>query len=533
MTLSRRALFRSAAAVAGVAAVTGVTGLAEEAVAGAWSVGRTTLDRVLLRGPAGRHGWRPVVTGAGEPHLVRDDLAGPRGGRRKRRTPVLAFVQLSDVHIVDAQSPLRKEMAEVLSSSAYRPHEVLTAHVAEAMVREINQIGRGPVTGTDLALALQTGDNSDNGQYNETRWNIDLLDGGTVRQDSGDLSRYEGVMDDDPTYYDEKFWHPGAPQGLPVDQYRKAGFPRLPGLLDECRRPFRAHGLRMEWFTAFGNHDGLWQGNFVHTEPDNAIAVGDRKNTTKGVRTVTPDPDRRLLSPTEMVAEHFATTGLPVGHGFTEQNRQDGTAYYTVDRGTDRLVRFIVLDSVNPYGGQNGSLDPAQFAWLQQQLQEAADRLVVVACHHPSWSMSNATVPTGAPPDRVLGPAVVEELLAHENVVAWVNGHTHRNAVKAHTRPAGGGFWEINTASHIDWPQQSRIIEVVDNHDSTLSIFATMVDHGAPVRMPSHLHGPVRLAALGRLLAANDPQEQSTDRRGKRRDRNVELVLPAPAFLRA
>ncbi|HEU5045349.1 MAG TPA: metallophosphoesterase, partial [Nocardioidaceae bacterium] len=273
-------------------------------------------------------------------------------------------------------------------------------------------------------------------------------------------------------------------------------------------------------------------GNFVHTGPDNAIAVGDRKNTSKGVRTVTADPDRRLLSASEMVAEHFTTTGLPVGHGFTEQNRQDGTAYYTVDRGTDGLVRFIVLDSVNPYGGQNGSLDPAQFAWLQQQLQDAADRLVVVACHHPSWSMTNATVPTGAPADRVLGGQLVEELLAHENVVAWVNGHTHRNTVRAHSRPAGGGFWEINTASHIDWPQQSRIIEVVDNHDDTVSIFATMVDHGAPVRMPSHLDGPVRLAALGRLLAANDPQEQSTDRRGKRRDRNVELVLPAPAVLR-
>ena len=42
----------------------------------------------------------------------------------------------------------------------------------------VNQAERGPVTGLRLALALQTGDNSDNSQYNEVRWNIDVLDGG-------------------------------------------------------------------------------------------------------------------------------------------------------------------------------------------------------------------------------------------------------------------------------------------------------------------------------------------------------------------
>ena len=41
----------------------------------------------------------------------------------------------------------------------------------------------------------------------------------------------------------------------------------------------------------------------------------------------------------------------------------------------------------------------------------------------------------------------------------------------------------------------------------------------------------MKLAALGRLLAANDPQERTDDRRGRRKDRNVELLVPAPAFL--
>ncbi len=530
MTLTRRDLFRSAGAVGAAAALTGVGGLADQAVAGTSGRRRATLDSVIAKGRKGRGDWRPLVRRDGERHLVRTALGTPaKDGRKGRRTALLAFAQLSDVHIVDAQSPARLEGGDVVVSAAYRPQEVLTAHVAEAMVREINEVGRGPVTGKKLAFAIQTGDNSDNSQYNEIRWNIDLLDGGRIRQDSGDLSRYEGVMDGDPDFYDPSFWHPhGTPAGKQKDKYRaQYGFPRVPGLLDDCRRPFRARGLDFEWFAALGNHDQLMQGNAPRTDALAAQATGEKKSTSMGIRTVTPDPDRRPLTRSETVAEHFTTIGLPVGHGFTEQNRTDGTAYYTFDRG---VVRFVVLDSVNENGGAEGSIDQAQHTWLQEQLAAATDHLVVVASHHTSWTMDNATAgPTGP---RVLGSDVVATLLAHENVVAWVNGHTHSNSVRAHARQGGGGFWEINTASHIDWPQQSRIIEVVDNHDRTLSIFTTMLDHGAPLKPGPDLDGPMKLAALGRLLAANDPQERDTRRRGTRKDRNVELLLPAPALLR-
>jgi len=488
-----------------------------------------------------------------------------------RRKPLLAFAQLSDVHIVDAQSPMRVEYVDRyddkdqpgdpstgLFGAAYRPHEVLTAHIAEAMVREINRIGAGPVTGKPLAFAIQTGDNSDNSQYNELRWNIDTLDGGEVRADSGDLTRYEGVMDGDPTYYDTHYWHPdGTPAGKADDQPRsKYGFPEVPGLLDAARRPFQAAGLGIPWYTALGNHDPLSQGNFPSTMQLNTVAVGPLKMispptgvsqadvldalrgnyadfvaafaATPYVRQVTPDPDRRLLHRGEIVEEHFTTTGTPVGHGFTETNRADGTAYYTFDRG---LVRFVVLDTVNPNGEANGSLDQTQFAWLQGQLQASAGRLVVIASHHTASTMDNPLVGTGGDSEpRVLGDEVVAELLLHDNVIAWVNGHTHTNNVWAHQREGGGGFWEINTASHIDWPQQSRLIEVADNRDGTLSIFATMVDHGGP--LSGSLDGPMGLAGLARELAANDWQERELNRRGTRKDRNVELLVKAPAFLR-
>ena len=537
MKLTRRDLFRAAGAIGGAAAI---GGLAAEAVAGFAPRGRTTLDVTLRKGPAGAGGYRPVIRADGEPHVVRTDRGAPaRRGRGSRRKPLLAFAQLSDVHIVDAQSPMRVEYVDRyddkdqpgdpttgIFGAAYRPQEVLTAQIVEAMVREINQIGAGPVTGKPLAFAIQTGDNSDNSQYNEIRWNIGVLDGGEVRADSGDLTRYEGVMDGDPIYYDTHYWHPdGTPEGKDDDQPRsRYGFPEVPGLLDAARRPFRAAGLGMPWYTALGNHDPLAQGNFPSTMQLNTVAVGPLKmispptgvsqadvlNALRGnyaefvaafaatphVRQVTPDPDRRLLHRAEIVEEHFATTGTPVGHGFTEANRADGTAYYTFDRG---LLRFIVLDTVNPNGEANGSLDQTQFAWLQEQLRTAAGRLVVVVSHHTASTMDNPLVGTGGDPEpRVLGDEVVTELLGHRNVIAWVNGHTHTNNVWAHQREGGGGFWEINTASHIDWPQQARLIEVADNRDGTLSIFATMVDHGAPLSYAGRLDGPMGLAALAR-----------------------------------
>jgi hypothetical protein len=65
-------------------------------------------------------------------------------------------------------------------------------------------------------------------------------------------------------------------------------------------------------------------------------------------------------------------------------------------------------------------------------------------------------------------------------VVAWVNGHTHTHAITAIRQDgAPGGFWQVTTASHIDWPQQARIIELLET-PAGLALACTVIDSAAP-----------------------------------------------------
>ena len=398
---------------------------------------------------------------------------------------------------------------------------------------------------------------------------------------------YTGVADYD-DYRDAPqdrfagFWDPdeAAPTAGPY-----AAFPRYPGLLEAAQRPFEAAGLDVPWYISRGNHDGLVQGNAPASEDlFRAIATGCLKvfpnaafdpkrfegasddelfasfgdpafiqQLLAGAKTVAPDGDRRILSKREYRSL--------IGHGFaftprSQLRRSRGSAsYYAFTR---KGVRFISLDTVAEGGGQNGNIDDPQYRWLRGELRKAKrrDRLVVVFGHHPMRSMTNTRADERAgkcdPADEpgcdrdprrstplhlATGKKSVKALLTGTpNVVAYVAGHIHANRITFYGGRKGRGFWEIATASHVDYPQQSRTIEIMDNRDGTLSLFGTILDSAAPAAAPppgSALgFNATQLASLSRTLSFNDPQrdadEDDPPREGRRADRNVELLVKDP-----
>ncbi len=76
---------------------------------------------------------------------------------------------------------------------------------------------------------------------------------------------------------------------------------------------------------------------------------------------VTADPGRAPVTRAYHVREHFRTAGSPSGTATPSATPTPGTAYYAFDHG---VVRCVVMDTVNPHGGWQGSLDATQLGWL-------------------------------------------------------------------------------------------------------------------------------------------------------------------------
>jgi metallophosphoesterase (TIGR03767 family) len=529
-----------------VGATAAVTGLPQDAIARALKdPGRnaytarelTTLAQTLGPGPAGDLGYRPVASRAGEPHVVRAELTDALPGREKRRLTLVNFAHLTDQHIIDVESPSRVEFLDRYNdgqcagmpfSSAHRPQEAASARITDAMLKRLRAIKYSPVTGRPIQAMISTGDNTDNQQFNELSLFIGLMDGTKVTPKSGDPKLYEGVQ----VSGDLNYWHPE--DGV-EDLYKtKFGFPVAPRFFEDALKPLDAVGAGVPWYTCYGNHDGLAQGNAPVNPGFNRIGTGGTKvvglpsganpcsefagpAATGPGHPTTADENRRYVSRREWIQAHLDSPGLPRGHGLTTTNLDAPTLYYTTDVGK---VRWIVLDTVNPGGYADGSIGDGQLNWLRDRLSEAQKdrKLVMLFSHHGPRSLENpAQNPDPLDPDstdlpRHQADAVLEAVNEFSCVIAWVNGHSHSNVITPRS-----SWWDIGTAAHIDWPPQSRLIEVVDNKDGTLSIFATMVDHE---------DGGV--VGFARELMGNDPHAGFSHGTGEEADRNVELLLPHP-----
>jgi hypothetical protein len=109
---------------------------------------------------------------------------------------------------------------------------------------------------------------------------------------------------------------------------------------------------------------------------------------------------------------------------------------------------------------------------------DCPDKLMIIAAHVPI-----GVVPYPEPVgwynagDEV---TIINKLKEFPNLILWVAGHRHLNTVTAmpSTDPfhPENGFWEVETKSLREFPQQFRTFDIVRNTDNTISIITTNVD---------------------------------------------------------
>ena len=475
-------------------------------------------------------------------------------------TPLLSFFTISDIHICDKESPAQciydgynypytrtpptgtPPNYPVGNSSAYSAVILYTTHVLDAAVQTVNAIHNQ----TPFDFGILLGDAVNNTQYNELRWYIDVLDGKEISPSSGDHIG-SGNID-----YQKPYQAAGLNKSIPWyqvvgnhDQFYMGSF-----LENDYIRSLRIGDTIQNASSNMSlppspDIHGYYMGVVDGSAPDGEIrGVGPEANFASPPK-VAPDPNRHSLSATNIVNgitsgsstlnwmnEFFNTTSTPVGHGFTQANLDSDFACYSFEPKTNMPIRVLVLDDTCkananaqvPYYAQ-GCVDQQRYDWLVSELDrgQADGMLMVIAAHVPIAPQTTQTNP--APMDIFYNPPPPDphsiktdnQLLAtlhnYPNLMLWIAGHRHLNTItpQPSSDPSHpeNGFWEVETASLRDFPQQFRTFNIVRNSDNTISILAIDVDPAVREGSPAELS---RSKAIGiqRILGGLSTFEDTT-----------------------
>lgn len=493
---------------------------------------RTQLDQVPRYGDFGYGVWS---FGSGLPVMERLDLM-PDGYRRPADGPAARlsrFFAFSDVHITDKEAPNQLilfqqiEPGAVTNTSIYSPVMAYTTQVLDAAVQTVNDLHRREAF--DFGIAL--GDACNNAAFNEIRWYIDVMDGQWIVPSSGAHAGADTVdfqmpfqaagLDKDIPWYQVMGNHDHLLIGsFPFDAdpdlaFREAYTADSVWAVGNALQPdlssfpplFDYRKLRVAPLFHPGVLDGASPfAGIIHAgRSDDPVFGGTAPK-------LVPDPSRRPLLRSEWIGQFFDTASSPVGHGFNliapeaaGAPGDDFTCYSFVPR-PDVPLKIIVLDVTQ--SGKDGSfdihghgyLDARRWQWLQAELAggQARNQLMIIASHIPigvsaigskmEWWSGDGNMKPGFEPAVSLED-LVATLQQATNLLLWIAGHRHLNVVKAFPAPDGRppeqGFWQVETSSLRDFPQQFRTFDIVLNSDDTVSILSLNVDPAVAAGTPA------------------------------------------------
>jgi metallophosphoesterase (TIGR03768 family) len=482
-------------------------------------------------------GYSAWHVGPGLPHTLWNSLA-PAYNNAAKSASLLSFFTITDIHISDKESPAQPlyvgwsaSFGPTANSSAYSPVQLASTHVLDAAVQTINALHKK--TPLDFGIAL--GDATNNCQYNELRWYIDVLDGKVIAPSSG-ANVGAGTID-----YQKPYQAAGLDPSIPWYQVIGNHDQFWMGSAFEDAKTIAAHTLDTVINMALGgpasgaiDRTGYYMGVIDGADPLGAVIQSGPEQDFSTPPKIVPDPGRHsLATPTSSslnwIQEFFNTSSTPVGHGFNlvDPALPSDFACYSFMPKPDIPIKIIVLDDTCKGAGQPnyaaGSLDQLRIDWLKAELQAGQDQnqLSIIAAHIPFNTYRNLVsdpalvassppfmslfipAPIGGATSLVYDATLLAMLQGYPNLIMWISGHRHMNTVTPQIHPTDPtlSFWEVETASLRDFPQQLRTFNLYRNTDNTISIVITNVDTAVSAQSPATTSRG-NAVATGRITAA-------------------------------
>lgn len=456
-------------------------------------------------------------------YTKRTELLPKNTKEATKSIPLTQFFTMSDIHIVDIQSATQPlffgEKPDPGMQSAYSGSMLYSTQTFNTAIRSVNQLNKE----SKIDFGIFLGDAVNNAQKNELEMYLDIVEGRMVNPNSNPSMRY----------------------------------------MTEYTQPFKAEGLDIPWYQVLGNHDHFWEGSQSFTDKAQKFAVGDTvmkqglvqgtqstegnkvyggiidPSTTYGkiimsgypvpgdeiTHKIVPNIERQVITSKDFI------NMIPRGHGLKLDTSKDPLGCYTLQPKTGAPVTLIVLDDTaaqdQKFTDKSATtentnaalsfLSKEKLVWLKKQMDQAQadNKLIILATHIPlgieqMWSSSS----------EVSRKTFIDTLNSYPNMTLLLAGHRHLNTVTLfQNEDKSNGFWQVETASLRDFPQQFKMIKISVNNNGTVSIFANSID---PIMEQGSMMETARKYAIGASQIYPEPRGMAMPAE-KSRVENVEL----------